>query len=96
MNHRPPKHVQEGGFAALEREGRVRLIGEAAHMLIKTGTPAGLFVGGALLAWLENGGHLERDFLMVTKPQSRHTAAYLWQRFFAHHDEREDETEGKE
>jgi hypothetical protein len=88
--------VQEGGFAALEREGRVRLIGEAAHMLIKTGTPAGLFAGGALLAWLENGGHLERDFLMVVKAQSRHTAAYLGQEFLAHHDERASDKDGTE
>jgi hypothetical protein len=81
MGTRPP--------ATFDRAGRVRLIGEAARALVDGNMPdrdAALFLGGALLAWLESGGDLSRDFLKITKAKSRHTAAYLW-RQFAHQDE---------
>jgi hypothetical protein len=94
--HRLPDYVQRAGIAALEREGRVALIAEAAQLLIKSGTKAGLFTGGGLLAWLENGGDLARDFFMVVRPQSHRTAAAIWRELQAHHDEREDTEEGKE
>ncbi|MCL4182155.1 MAG: hypothetical protein KJ011_01755 [Burkholderiaceae bacterium] len=57
------------------REDRVRLIAEAAEALLDGRLPrpaARLFVGGALQAWLREGGRcgaLERDFLKVTQRQ---------------------------
>jgi hypothetical protein len=60
------------------REGRVRLVGVAARALMESRTPAGLFVGGALLAWLEQGGDLPRDFFQVVKPKSHRTVPVLW------------------
>ena len=67
--------------AALSREGRVRLIGELAEALLAGKQPdraAALFVGGALLAWLEHGGSLERDFFKVIKPKSHRTPRAIW------------------
>ncbi len=70
-----------------DREGRVRLIAEAAQALIAGALPAAparLFVAGALLAWLRDGGRvgaLERDYLKVAAPRSsKHTASELWRR----------------
>jgi hypothetical protein len=74
--------------AGLERADRVRLIGEAARQLVDSGTEEGLFTGGALLAWLENGGDLERTFFRVAQRGSHHTPARLWSLIA---DERQDE-----
>lgn len=82
--------------ATFDRSGRVRLLGEAAQALLAgrlPGRESALFVGGALLSWLENGGSLERDFFKVTKPKSHHTPAAIWQQINAHQDEGQD-TEG--
>lgn len=73
--------------AGLDREGRVRLVGEAALLLLDSGTVAGLFCGGALLAWLENGGDLARDYLRVVKAKSHRTPARIWRELRAHQDE---------
>lgn len=59
-------------------EGRVALIAEAAQALSDSRTPAGAFVGGALMQWLEEGGDLARDFLRVVIPKSHRTAAAIW------------------
>lgn len=81
--------------ADFNREGRVRLLGELFRDLMAGRPPsreAAMFLGGAGLAWLERGGSLERDYLRVVKPKSRHTAAYLWRQCQAeaHPDERQD------
>lgn len=80
------------------REGKVRLLGEAFRALMDGRLPsreAALFLGSAGMAWLEGGGSLERDFLRVVKPKSRHTPAYLWHLSQAesHPDERRDPEE---
>ncbi len=68
--------------AHLCREGRVRLIGELAEALLAGEPPnraVALFVGGALLGWLENGGSLERSFLRVSAKAGSHgTPAAIW------------------
>lgn len=80
-----------------DRQGRVELIGEAAQALRDgrlPGREAALFVGGALLSWLENAGSLERDFFKVTKAKSHHTPAAIWQQINAHPDEGQDTETG--
>jgi hypothetical protein len=76
---------------ALDREGRVRLLGEAAKALLAGRLPepeARLFLAGGLSAWLEGGGDLVRDFWKVAAPRGSHrTAAAL------HRDERVPEGE---
>lgn len=67
--------------AALTREGRVKLLAEAFQALLDGRPPsreAALFLGGAGMAWLTNGGDLARDFLRVVAPQSKRTAAKIW------------------
>lgn len=67
--------------AALSREGRVRLLGEAFAALLENRLPsreAALFLGGAGEAWLTHGGDLARDHLKVIKPKSKRTAAAIW------------------
>lgn len=74
LGHRAPE--------GLSREGRVRLLAEAFQALLDGKLPtrqAGVYLGGAGLAWLEQGGNLERDFLKVTKPKSHMTPARLWE-----------------
>lgn len=70
----PPAH--------LSREGRIRMLGELAHALLAGDQPdrsAALFLGGALIAWLEHGGSLERDYLRVSARAGSHqTAASIW------------------
>jgi len=70
--------------ALLGREGRVALIGQLAQQLLAGTVPdrsAAAFVGGALLAWLEHGGDLERTFLQVSaKAGSHDTPSMLWKR----------------
>jgi hypothetical protein len=51
--------------AAIDRESRVRLLGEVFAALLAGEPPsrgAALFVGGAGMAWLENGGDLLGDY----------------------------------
>ena len=58
---------------ALSREGRVELLVRAAHQLMAAETEDGLFLGGAVLAWLEaEHGDLCRDFLKVTAKRGSH------------------------
>lgn len=73
--------------ATFDREGRVRLLGEAALDLLEgrmPSTEARMFLGGALLSWLQSAGALgalERDFLQVAAPhRSTMTPGRLWQR----------------
>jgi hypothetical protein len=83
--------------AGLTREGRVRLIGEAAQALLDGRAPgkaAALFLGGALAGWLREGGNLERDFFKVIRPKSHDTVQRVWARIEAHQDERNGEGEG--
>ena len=73
-----------------DRARRVRLIGETAQGLLAGRLPAhdaALFVGGALMSWLENGGSLERDFLKVVKAKSHRTPRAIWREIRAHPDE---------
>ena len=72
---------------AFDRADRVRLLAEVAEALLAGRLPSrasALFVGGALLAWLAQGGRtgaLERDFFKVAAPRrSTLTAARLWAR----------------
>lgn len=81
----------------LEREDRVQLIGEVATALLAGRMPsdaARLFIAGALSAWLENGGSLERDYLRTVKPKSHRTPAAIWRDLRAHPDERQDGATG--
>ncbi|MGI4776603.1 MAG: hypothetical protein ACRYGA_00565 [Janthinobacterium lividum] len=80
------------------REDRVRLLGQLFADLLAGRAPsreAAVFLGGAGLAWLQQGGSLEKDYLRVVKPKSRHTAAFLWQQYQAeaHSDEGHQERE---
>ena|SRR5256885_9889117 len=84
---------------ALDREGRVRLIGEAAEALLRGAAPsreAALFLGGALLAWLQQGGNLEKDFFKTTRPKSHHTASVIWRGLAAHRNEGGTDPDGEE
>ena len=78
------------GRAAFDRAARVKLLAEMAAALLagrKPSRASALFVGGALSAWLENGGSLERQYFRVSARRgSHHTAAALWR---AHRDERQ-------
>jgi hypothetical protein len=72
---------------AFDREARVLLIGRAAAELMAgrlPDAPARLFVAGALLAWLQQGGRtgdLERLYLRTSGPErSRLTAPELFRR----------------
>ena len=68
-----------------DRQTRVAMIGQVAMELIARGGEANLFVGGALLARLENGGSLERDYLKLRGEQGSHiTATMLWRRIKTH------------
>jgi hypothetical protein len=61
-------------------------LGEAFTALLEGRLPsraAALFLGGAGMAWLEQGGKLERDFLKVLQPQSHNTVARVWARLRA-------------
>jgi hypothetical protein len=76
----------------LDRAGRVSMIGEAAKALLDGQLPSrecAVFLGGALLSWLELGGNLEREYLRVTKAKSHHTPAAIWRSMNAHRDERQ-------
>jgi hypothetical protein len=73
--------------AALDRAGRVALLGRAASCLLR-GEPldseAAAFLGSALSSWLADGGSLERDFLRVSGPAGSHrTPAWVWQQVCA-------------
>jgi hypothetical protein len=77
-----------------EREARVKMLGEAFSALLAGRPPsrdAALFLGGAGMAWLENGGSLERDYFKVTKPKSHRTPAFIWQQMNAHQDESQEQ-----
>jgi len=59
----------------LTREGRVRMVRQVTQALLAGKKPpaeAGLFVGGALLKWLQAGGNLERDYLCISAPRGSH------------------------
>lgn len=78
--------------ATLDREGRVRLLGEAAEALLAGKLPepeARLFLAGGLLAWLEGGGRLTSTFWKVDPVRgSKRTASALWRA--RHRDDAED------
>ena len=79
--------------AGHEREQRVRWIAETGQALKRGELPsleARVFVGGALMAWLQEGGDLCREYFRVVKPKSHHTAAFIYRRLNAHQDERQD------
>jgi hypothetical protein len=84
--------------AASEREERVRLIGGAAEALLQGRLPSPaerLFLGGALLSWLTQGGSLERDFLRVTKARSKRTPAVIWRDLTVDADQASDQGPGR-
>jgi len=68
--------------ATSDRARRVHLLGEFAEAALSGREPSEsslLFLAGAVSAWLQNGGDLERDYLRVTAPAgSHHTPARLW------------------
>lgn len=74
------------------REERVAAIGRFAKKHLDPSDPDSLLVCGALLAWLEKGGNLVKDYLKVSKPQSRRTASAIWREQNPHHDESEDDS----
>ena len=66
-----------------DREHRVRLLGQFAESALagrEISKESLLFVAGAIHAWLERGGSLERKYLGVTAVAgSHHTPARVWQ-----------------
>jgi hypothetical protein len=64
------------------REDRIQMVGQAAEALLHgelPAAPARLFVAGALTAWLQRGGDLERDYFKVSAPAGSHrTPAALY------------------
>ena len=91
---RPPRFDDAALVSVLgDRARHVRQIGEVAKALLDGRLPsrsAALFVGGALLSWLENGGDLCREYLNVVKPKSHRTPAAIWQEINLHQDEEVD------
>jgi hypothetical protein len=99
MSAKPPNNLDAAALqqalggrapAALTREGRIALIGEVGKALLDGRSPsreACMFVGGALLGWLEQGGDLARDFLKVVKAKSHNTPARIWAAQVPHPDE---------
>ncbi len=82
--------------AALTREGRVKLLAEAFQALLDGRPPsreAALFLGGAGMEWLQNGGSLEREYLDVIKPKSHRTPAVIWREMSSHCNARRGESE---
>lgn len=80
--------------AVLTRQGRVKLLGEAFQALLDGKLPsreAALFLGGAGMAWLTQGGSLERDFLKITKARSHRTPTAIWQEMAAQREELHEE-----
>ena len=79
-----------------DRAGRVALIAEAGRALLAGRLPgheAALFVGGALMRWLETGGELEKDYLEVRGPAGSHrTASQLWQNLASSEGQQESES----
>jgi hypothetical protein len=63
---------------ALGREGCVVMIGQVAERLMKLGDAESLYVGGALLSWLEQGGSLEHDYFKVTQRGNHRTPQLIW------------------
>lgn len=66
-----------------EREGKIRLLAEAAQALLRNELPTQeqcIFLAGGLMAWLENGGDLLRKHWRVAgRAGSHRTAPNLWQ-----------------
>jgi hypothetical protein len=66
---------------AATREDRVRLLGEFAASVLAGREPdrtAAVFVAGAVHAWLDRGGNLERDYLRVHERGSHRTPSAIW------------------
>ena len=75
MNLVDPFNRSKPPTEALDRPARVVLLVEVASALLEGEPPsrqAALFVGGALQAWLSEGGHLTRDFFKVTSVRGSH------------------------
>lgn len=94
MSARPPRLDDTALVAVMggrapqryDRRGRVELIGQAAEALLAGKLPADearLFVAGALVAWLAQGGNLEKDFFKITRPHSHVTPSRLWRQIEA-------------
>jgi len=68
---------------AMSREARIAMIGEVFEAL-RDGKPlsraAAAFVGGAGMAWLEQGGDLARDYWKITLRHSHNNPQAVWQR----------------
>jgi hypothetical protein len=82
--------------AEFSRRTRVRLLREVADALLRGERPsmeAGLFVAGAVSAWLSEGGSLERDYLKVSAPKGSHDTAQALAAELARFDSPTDEDE---
>lgn len=63
-----------------DRESRVKMLLESAEKLKDGSLPsrkACLFLGGALDAWLAEGGDLARDYLKIQAPRGSHRKAQV-------------------
>lgn len=86
MSAADPRELQAvlGGArapATLTREDRVQLLARAARLLIASGTVEGVFTGHGMLAWLQEGGSLTRDYWRTAGVQgSTATESVLWRR----------------
>src|SRR5688572_14797658 len=71
---------------ACSRAGRIELVGEAARDLAEGRLPnqeAATFLSSALLAWLERGGNMEKDYFSITRPKSHATPQRVWRQLEA-------------
>jgi len=79
--------------AEIDRGGRVRLLAEVFTALLEGRQPsreAAHFLARAGLAWLREGGSLERDHLGVVKAKSHRTPSAIYRELIgAHQDERQ-------
>lgn len=68
--------------ATFTREGRIKLLADAADALLAGHQPSpesAMFVGAGLKAWLDGGGDLPRDYWKVAaKAGSHRTPASVW------------------
>ena len=59
----------------------MRLFDEVARALVAGRLPsreAALLIGGGMLAWIDGGGDLVRDYFQLTKPKSHRTPSAIW------------------
>ena len=79
-----------GRVRGFDRVDRVRMLREAGHALIDLGSPAAVFAGSGILAWLSGEvADLVRDAWQVAAPRGSHAKPQALARRLMADDERE-------